>query len=156
MATAEDILGLNRRPRVPRQWAAHYRRLCAERDRLAERDSSAPEVSSTKLDELAEAGAEESQRSMSLVATSATREVLYEVLGALRRIERGNYGICEITGEEIEAERLEAIPWARYSFRGQSELEQGGQARKAGLPALTVVEAEESADTESEGEEEAE
>src|SRR5208282_6245415 len=133
MATAEDILGLNRKPQIPRQWAAHYRRLCAERDRLSARDRSTPQVSSTKLDELAEAGAEEWQRSMSWVAASATQEVLYEVVEAIQRIERGVYGVCEITGEQIEAERLEAIPWARYSIRGQNELEQGGQARKTAL-----------------------
>jgi RNA polymerase-binding transcription factor DksA len=154
MATAEDILGLNRKPRVPRQWAAHYRQLCAERDRLAERDRSTPQVSSTKMDELAEAGAEESQRSMSWVAASATQEVLYEVVGALQRIERGVYGICEITGEQIEAARLEAIPWARYSLRGQNELEQGGHGRRTGIPALQSVEAE--ASDAEDGEDEAE
>ena len=152
MATAEDILGLNRKPRVPKQWAALYDRLCEERDRLSARDCTSPEVSSTKLDEMAEAGAEEWQRSMSLVAASATQEVLHEVLNALRRIERGNYGVCEITGEVIEPERLEAIPWARYSIRGQNELEQGGHGRKTGLPSLSVVEPEEATDADSDDE----
>ena len=34
------------------------------------------------------------------------------VNNALLRIENGTYGICTISGEEIEAERLEAIPFA--------------------------------------------
>jgi RNA polymerase-binding transcription factor DksA len=38
---------------------------------------------------------------------------LREVKSALARIEAGTYGICEVSGEEIETERLEANPSAR-------------------------------------------
>jgi RNA polymerase-binding transcription factor DksA len=143
MATIADILGSNRRPTVPRRWANHHERLCDERDRLAARDCSTPEGSSTKIDELADAGSAETLQGMTLVGLAATKEVLHEVLEALRRIERGTYGICEITGEPIEASRLQAIPWARYSYAGQDDLEKGGFGRKLGLPPLeTVIEAE--------------
>ncbi len=41
-------------------------------------------------------------------------EVRYqEVLAALARIEEGTYGVCEVSGEPIEAERLNADPAAR-------------------------------------------
>jgi RNA polymerase-binding transcription factor DksA len=36
-----------------------------------------------------------------------------EVKRALAKIENGKYGICEVSGEEIEADRLEANPAAR-------------------------------------------
>lgn len=38
---------------------------------------------------------------------------LHEVESALKRIEEGVYGICEISGKAIERERLEANPAAR-------------------------------------------
>ncbi|MDQ5912558.1 MAG: hypothetical protein QG568_773 [Patescibacteria group bacterium] len=38
---------------------------------------------------------------------------LHEVNHALEKIEKGTYGICEVSGEEIEVERLEANPSAR-------------------------------------------
>ncbi len=38
---------------------------------------------------------------------------LKDVLDALEKIESGKYGICEISGEEIEVARLEANPAAR-------------------------------------------
>ena len=41
---------------------------------------------------------------------------LNEVKDALLRIENGTYGICEISGEKIEKERLEANPTARTSL----------------------------------------
>jgi RNA polymerase-binding transcription factor DksA len=89
-----------------------------------------------KLDDLTEAASEEAQRSLTLVAASATQNTIFEILAAIRRIERGTYGLCEITGEAIEAERLRAIPWTRYSFHGQDELEKGGFARKFALPSV--------------------
>ena len=70
------------------------------------------------MDDLGEAAAEESQRCLSLVAARATQSNLVDVLDAIRRIERGTYGICEMTGKRIEAERLRAIPWTRYSLGG--------------------------------------
>jgi RNA polymerase-binding transcription factor DksA len=36
-----------------------------------------------------------------------------EVLAALERIENGTYGVCEVCGEEIEEDRLEADPSAK-------------------------------------------
>jgi RNA polymerase-binding transcription factor DksA len=36
-----------------------------------------------------------------------------EVESALERIEKGTYGICEVGGENIEKERLEASPSAK-------------------------------------------
>jgi hypothetical protein len=46
-----------------------------------------------------------------------------EVQDALNRIRNGTYGICEITGDPIAAERLEAVPFARYSIKGQQIFE---------------------------------
>lgn len=40
---------------------------------------------------------------------------LHEVNHALEKIEKGNYGICEVSGEQIEQDRLEANPSARTS-----------------------------------------
>ncbi len=41
-------------------------------------------------------------------------EIRYnDVLGALSRIEKGTYGVCEVCGEAIEEERLEAEPAAK-------------------------------------------
>lgn len=41
-----------------------------------------------------------------------------EIDQALDRMETGQYGICEETGEPIEVNRLRAIPWTRLSLEG--------------------------------------
>ena len=138
MATTADILGSHRNGKVPARWSKHYQRLCAERDRLSARDKSAPAGAAPKLDDLTEAASDESLRCLSLLEASATQATVVEVIEAIRRIERGTYGRCELTGEPIEAERLRAIPWTRFSLAGQTEMEKYGWVRKHALPPLEL------------------
>jgi RNA polymerase-binding protein DksA len=44
---------------------------------------------------------------------------LGEIDAALQRIEDGSYGVCEVCGKPIGAERLSAIPWARLCIDDQ-------------------------------------
>lgn len=46
---------------------------------------------------------------------------LNEVKAALKRISDGTYGICEISGEPIEKNRLEANPSARTSIKNMKK-----------------------------------
>lgn len=47
---------------------------------------------------------------------------LDEIEAALGRIEDGSYGVCEVCGKPIGAERLSAIPWARLCIDDQRRL----------------------------------
>jgi RNA polymerase-binding transcription factor len=51
--------------------------------------------------------------------------VLAAIDAALRRVEEGTYGRCERCGKEIEAERLEAIPWATLCIDDKRRDERG-------------------------------
>lgn len=42
---------------------------------------------------------------------------LKDVNMALEKIEKGNYGICEKCGKEIEEERLKAVPEAKFCIK---------------------------------------
>jgi RNA polymerase-binding transcription factor DksA len=154
MATSADILGTVSRTKVPARWARHYEHLCAERDKLLERDCSSIEGLQPKLDDLADAASHETQRSISLVSANATHGRIVDVLDAIRRIEKGTFGVCEITGEPISAERLNSVPWARYSLEGQQQMEQGGWARRTALPSLQGLTEIEAANSETEAGEE--
>jgi DnaK suppressor protein len=50
-------------------------------------------------------------------------EELSQVRNALRRIEEGTYGECLDCGRPIEANRLEAVPWAPYCIADQERRE---------------------------------
>lgn len=74
---------------------------------------------------LSDQGTDTFDREMELNMMGSEQEVLFEIDAALRRIEKGTYGICEVTGQPINIERLQALPYVRYTVRAQSELEKG-------------------------------
>ena len=47
--------------------------------------------------------------------------LLEEIRNALGKIEKGTYGICEICGNNIRDERLEAIPYTRLCLKCEEE-----------------------------------
>jgi len=59
----------------------------------------------------------EQQIQNSIFYRERMKGVLPEIHRALSRIKDGSYGYCEVTGEEIESNRLLAIPWARISMK---------------------------------------
>jgi DnaK suppressor protein len=53
------------------------------------------------------------------------RQLLQMVEGALSRLREGSFGECISCGKEINAKRLEAVPWTRHCIECQEKLEQG-------------------------------
>src|ERR1700727_101086 len=53
------------------------------------------------------------------------RQLLQMVDNALLRIREGSFGECIHCGQEINAKRLEAVPWTRHCIGCQEKLEQG-------------------------------
>lgn len=53
------------------------------------------------------------------------RQLLQMVDKALARIREGSFGECIHCGKEINAKRLEAVPWTRHCIECQEKLEQG-------------------------------
>ncbi len=74
---------------------------------------------------LSDQGTDTFDREMELNMMGSEQEVLFEIDAAIRRIEKGTFGICELTGLPINVERLQALPYVRYTVRAQSELEKG-------------------------------
>jgi len=72
----------------------------------------------------ADHGTDNFDREFALSLASTEQDVLYEVDEALMRIEDGEYGVCELTGVQIERARLEVIPYTRYSVQAQAKMEQ--------------------------------
>jgi RNA polymerase-binding protein DksA len=51
------------------------------------------------------------------------RGTLDMIEAAIRKIDNGTYGLCEATQRPISRQRLEAIPYCRYSIEYQNQLE---------------------------------
>ena len=56
--------------------------------------------------------------------SSQRRTVLRLIEAALKRISDGSFGICVACDEEIQDQRLQALPWTQFCLRCQGELEE--------------------------------
>ncbi|PTL40311.1 TraR/DksA C4-type zinc finger protein [Alkalicoccus saliphilus] len=65
-------------------------------------------------------GTELTEQHTDLALSKKDEDELYDVEEALAKIEEGTYGICEVSGEEIPFERLEAVPTARTTVDNSS------------------------------------
>lgn len=68
-------------------------------------------------------GSEEDEREKFLIMIEKQQKKIKEINAALDRIDLGTYGICAETGQPIQKERLEAIPYARFSVGAQKNHE---------------------------------
>lgn len=78
---------------------------------------------------IAEQGSDTFDQSLALDLAAADRKLIKEIEDALKRIEDGTFGVCELTGKPIKAERLEELPWARYSIEAARMLERQQMTR---------------------------
>ena len=63
-------------------------------------------------EEYAASGTSTFERERDLSLSENIKDILQRVNEALERIEEGTYGICEVCGNPIPDERLEALPYA--------------------------------------------
>jgi RNA polymerase-binding transcription factor DksA len=86
----------------------------------------------------ADAGSDAYDRDFALSLLSQEQDALYEIDEALKRIEIGTYGKCEMSGKAIPHARLEAIPFARFTVECQSQLEKQSKATRM-RPSVTSL-----------------
>jgi RNA polymerase-binding transcription factor DksA len=112
---------------TPRQLLQQQARLLRVRAVLLQRIKRLTEDASEETPgysiHMADAGTDSFDRDLTLGLATFEQEALYEVDAALQRINDGTYGVCELTGRPIPWKRLEAIPWTRFSFEAEVQLE---------------------------------
>jgi DnaK suppressor protein len=82
----------------------------------------AHEVSAHGLHQ-ADAGSDAYDRDFALNLLSQEQDALFEIDEALKRVAKGTYGTCEMSGKAIPKARLEARPFARFTVECQNEIE---------------------------------
>ncbi len=100
----------------------------------------------------ADAGSDAYDRDFALSILSQEQNSLYEIDEALKRIDDGSYGVCEISNKQILRARLEARPFTRYTVECQADLEKRQHVVGTRLPvsALFGLTEEESENDEDE------
>jgi DnaK suppressor protein len=105
------------------------RELVQEMARLEDeaRDSGEAEVRDATDDATSSQGTSEALQEDALAS-----QTLIQVRDALKRIADGTYGKCTACGRQIEAARLEAVPWAAYCLEDQEKQDKAAHAPQGG------------------------
>jgi RNA polymerase-binding transcription factor DksA len=150
-ASLADILGFNPSEKkktvskeansIPRKWKKYYKLLVELRKHLQDEldlhtadtlmHSSREDSGdlSNYSNHQADAGTDNFDRDFALSVVSSEQDALYEIEDAIRRMQDSTYGVCEQTGDPIKTERLEAVPFARFSLEGQKEYEKNNRRK---------------------------
>jgi|TARA_B110001454_G_scaffold183065_1_gene177946 DnaK suppressor protein len=75
------------------------------------------------IPDAADRASEETDRALELRTRDRQRKLISKIDGALRRIDNGEYGYCDVTGEPISLKRLSARPIATMSLEAQAKHE---------------------------------
>ena len=79
--------------------------------------------SARAVPDLADRASEETDRALELRTRDRQRKLVAKIDAALRRIENGEYGYCEVSGEPISLKRLDARPIATMTLEAQEKHE---------------------------------
>ena len=156
-ATAASILGIatpnnsakvktvrpNSNVRIKVEWKKYYDILLNLRGRLMNqmgdlKKESAEEMTGYSM-HMADSGTDNFDRDSALSLLSSDQDAVYEIDEALKRIEEGTYGRCELTDKAIPKTRLNAVPWARYTVDSQAQLEKDGAVHHRKLGSLGTL-----------------
>ncbi len=79
--------------------------------------------SARSVPDLADRASEETDRALELRTRDRQRKLVGKIDAALRRIENGEFGYCDVTGEPISLKRLDARPIATMTLEAQEKHE---------------------------------
>ncbi len=82
-----------------------------------------PSSHTGELSDVADLATDNYDRELNIGLASNEQQLLNDIDVALKRIEDGTYGVCEIYGTPIPKKRLLAMPYTRLSMRAQEEEE---------------------------------
>jgi DnaK suppressor protein len=109
-----------------RQLEYFRRKLIVWKQELLEQSSETIENlqdSARNVPDLADRASEETDRALELRTRDRQRKLVAKIDAALRRIDNGEYGYCEMTGEPISLKRLDARPIATMTLEAQEKHE---------------------------------
>ena len=79
--------------------------------------------SARAVPDIADRASEETDRALELRTRDRQRKLVSKIDAALRRIENGEFGYCEVSGEPISLKRLDARPIATMTLEAQEKHE---------------------------------
>jgi len=114
----------------------------ASLDDVVVKSAQASESSKSPLS-IAENASDAYEQDFAFMSMESEEDLIRKIEEALQRIREGSYGECAECGKEINAERLDALPFASLCVRCQEKEERtGARQRRGGGDGFEVLEEE--------------
>ena len=92
--------------------------------KLSETIAESKEMESNVAQDLVDKAETSYTKEFLLSLTDAERRHLLLIDEALKRLEHGEFGVCQLCQKDIGGKRLEAIPWTPYCIDCQEKAEE--------------------------------
>jgi len=110
-----------------KELAVYKKTLVARRNeivrKLAEFRNESKEVETDIAQDVADKAESSYTKEFLLSLSDAERDLLFQMDAALRRIDRGEFGNCQMCQKEISKKRLNALPWTQFCIDCQEKAE---------------------------------
>ena len=123
----------SKKPRFSKSDLEHFKtELITMRERITGQSGSMRSAALQRNDEMnpEEDGTDAFMRLQTLEQVGTQQREVANIDEALRSIEQGAYGICEMCGELISKPRLTVLPFATNCIKCQSEMEKASRSRR--------------------------
>lgn len=126
LLTAEEVLAMSDDDYMDERQLAFFRHRLSEMEAQLRANADQTTVNlreTTVVPDPADRATIEEEHALELRTRDRERKLLKKVQAAIRRIDEGEYGYCEETGEPIGVARLMARPTATLSLEAQQRRE---------------------------------
>jgi DnaK suppressor protein len=126
LLTAEEILQMSDDDYMDERQLAFFRNLLVQMEKELRQNADQTTVNlreTTVVPDPTDRATIEEEHALELRTRDRERKLLKKVEAAIRRIDEGDYGYCEETGEPIGVARLMARPTATLSLEAQQRRE---------------------------------
>ncbi len=110
-----------------KELAVYKKTLVARRNeivrKLSEFRNESKEVETDIAQDVADKAESSYTKEFLLSLSDAERDLLFQMDAALRRIDRGEFGNCQMCQKEISKKRLNALPWTQFCIDCQEKAE---------------------------------
>lgn len=110
-----------------KELAVYKKTLVARRNeivrKLSEFRNESKEVETDMAQDVADKAESSYTKEFLLSLSDAERDLLFQMDAALRRIDRGEFGNCQMCQKEISKKRLNALPWTPFCIDCQEKAE---------------------------------
>jgi DnaK suppressor protein len=93
-------------------------------EKLTELDTESKEVETNIAQDVVDKAESSYTKEFLLSLSDAERSQLFLIDNALKRLQRGEFGICQMCQKEIGKKRLEVVPWTPYCIDCQEKAEE--------------------------------